>query len=1418
MKWTPSLRWACSGLAKTLAVPWLCGMLSLGGFACSPPHAAYSESHPSPQLTKTVSPSDPPQHPMLRLENGGHIEDISRLSLDTANHYLVTGSKDKTVRIWNIQTKQLAKVLRPPIGHGHEGKIFAVAMSPNGQTIAAGGWTGVSWDRSYALYLFNRKSGDLIKKISNLPSSIGDVEFSPDGKMLVVGLHGGTGFHIYRTSDYALIAYDQSFLPTSYVYGIAFDQKGRFAISSYDGFIRLYDHDFQPRGKTRPPGGKRPYGLAFSSDGTHLAVGYEDSAHVTVLSTEDLAPTDFQPHNPPPSKGTFSSVAWSQEGHTLFAAGTARKSGKHFIRKWEISKSDQFLDIPVSPNTILDLTILKSGGIGFSAASGTFGILNTEGETTFASKVTVADYRDIGENLLLSPDGSSVQFGFAQFAKNPAQFSIASRVLLIPPSSHSTLHSPLQSVPNLSVENWKNSRTPTLNGKSLDLDQYEVSRSMAIAPHHESVLLGTSWNLRLFDRKGEELWHTPIPENAWGVNISQDNEIALATLGDGTIRWYRLRDGRELLALFPDPKTENWIMWTPSGYYDTAPGAEHLIGWHKNYGGDYSADFFPISRFRTLSYRPDIIENLILTWDEKEALRLAEARKSQTVGKPKTVAPPLLQNVKMRQQKMESTIANLLQKEQGQTAHTSSENLETLLVQHPPEIMILSPTGPITTSDPMVHIQYAVVTHPKAPADGISVFIDGQPISAARGIQVLGAISSDQPYQSIDVPIPAKNCTITLRAKTRWATSPPAEVVVKWDEQAAKPNLYVLAIGMDYSHDPTIQVPTSASDAESFGTTIEGQANRLYQDVKVKIYLNESATKGNLLDGLDWLTQETTQKDMAMLFVSGHAVTDKGGFPYLLTHQSHLDHLRRTSLALSEMSNAVTATAGKTILFLDLCQVNTPVGTSGCIQGVNSLSQDLGFSANGTVAFLASSGTQRAIYKPTWEHSSFTTALLEGLTGQTDLTASGVITVNRLSLHIAERVKTLTQGYQRPTTIKPQTIQDFPVALSPEGIPDEMGHSLGTSPIAIPVPAEEILNRLPPVITILSPPNFHRTSSQNLTLTYRVRNQSGEPVTEVMALIDGRPAPKARGIQVIEGKHPPGGTQQYSLTLPPHDTTISLFAKNQWATSEPASIRVMWDGERRSSAQKPTLNVLAIGISTYADSTLSLEFASKDAQDFSKILRSQIGGLYEHVNVKLLTDKSATKDDILEGLDWIDHHTTSSDVAMIFLAGHGVNDSGGKYYFLPVDADTHRLRRTALPYSDLKNTVATLSGKTLLFVDSCHAGDVMGARRGVADINALVNELTSAENGAVVFASSTGRQFALEDSKWGNGAFTKALIEGLEGQADFGKDGTITVNRLDLYLSERVKALTEGRQTPTTTKPKTIQDFPIAVTNLAGNS
>jgi uncharacterized caspase-like protein len=104
----------------------------------------------------------------------------------------------------------------------------------------------------------------------------------------------------------------------------------------------------------------------------------------------------------------------------------------------------------------------------------------------------------------------------------------------------------------------------------------------------------------------------------------------------------------------------------------------------------------------------------------------------------------------------------------------------------------------------------------------------------------------------------------------------------------------------------------------------------------------------------------------------------------------------------------------------------------------------------------------------------------------------------------------------------------------------------------------------------------------------------------------------------------------------------------------------------------------------------------------------------------------------------------------------------------------------------------------------------MGARAWQL-IYGRCERIHSAENGAVVFASSTGRQYSFEDPNWGNGAFTKAVVEGVEGKADYAGKGRITINMLDLYISERVKELTKGKQTPATAKPKTIPDFPLAL-------
>ncbi|MBM4330159.1 MAG: hypothetical protein FJ117_02850 [Deltaproteobacteria bacterium] len=73
---------------------------------------------------------EPPKDPILRIETGMHTASIERIGIDAENRYLITGSPDKTVRVWEFATGRLLKTIRPPIGEGNEGIIKSVAIPP----------------------------------------------------------------------------------------------------------------------------------------------------------------------------------------------------------------------------------------------------------------------------------------------------------------------------------------------------------------------------------------------------------------------------------------------------------------------------------------------------------------------------------------------------------------------------------------------------------------------------------------------------------------------------------------------------------------------------------------------------------------------------------------------------------------------------------------------------------------------------------------------------------------------------------------------------------------------------------------------------------------------------------------------------------------------------------------------------------------------------------------------------------------------------------------------------------------------------------------------------------------------------------------------------------------------------------------
>ncbi|HSL20321.1 MAG TPA: caspase family protein [Vicinamibacterales bacterium] len=928
--------------------------------------------------------------PILRVETGMHTTLIRRVVVDLPRNRLITASDDKTIRVWQMPEARLLTVLRVPMDAGHEGQLFALALSPDGKTVAAAGWTGWDWERQGSIYLFDVASGDLVRRFGGLNETISALAWSPDGQHLAVGLQSRGGFRVLRADTGAVVVDDPQY--NDKLQDLDFSPHGRIVAVSLDGMVRLYERDFRLIGRRVIPGAGKPNTVRFSPDGELLAIGYADAPVISVASGRDLSLLYHPVTSGLTDQANFLTVVWSSDGHYLYGGGDYRGRGLNPLYRWPDKGRGQPQTLPLQRNRITEIQQMPGGYIAFAAEDPGLGIVDPSGKVAAYRGPDIVNFSADRTGLHVSADGAVITYPLA--ADGTVRHTYAAlgggdQSTAAEPSAPVFL--PRLSAPGVKVANWRDEFTLTINGRRPDLDDYEMSRSYAIAPDGRSVLLGTEWALRRLDLDAKDIWSQHLPAVAWSVNVSRNGQMALAALSDGTVRWYRMDDGKEILAYFPHANGQDWMAWTPDGYYTSSIYGDNFVGWHLNRGRDLAPDFYRAVQFDRILYRPDVVaDSFRLALEPGESPASSSlANATFRIAQLREIAPPRLR-------------------------------------------LLLAAIEGLTDGRPRARLRLDGEKNALAIKD-YAVFVNGVPVTPS-GERLLSGGDVERFSRTVEIDLPAQSNEIRVEA-FNGVSMGTAETYIKVPADVrvspVAGNLYVLAVGVNTFPDlPSgLNLAFAARDAEAMAATLERRGAGHYRQSYVRVLSDEGTIKPDrdaIVSALEFVKQGGPN-DTVVIFLASHGITDQAGNYYFVPRdvvRADIVAVRRGQAGASLVSwtaffDALRGAAGRRILIVDTCH-------AGRAQGRFDTHSLLKRSASSLFPLIvASKGDEQSQEYPPAKHGLFTFALMNALTPESDSDGDLLVSLQEAFTHaipIVEKLRDRSAGAQTPQILVPQVL------------------------------------------------------------------------------------------------------------------------------------------------------------------------------------------------------------------------------------------------------------------------------------------------------------------------------------------------------------------------------------------------------------
>jgi len=1000
----------------------------------------------------------------------GHSGSVNTVAFTSDSKYIISGSSDKTIKLWEVDT---GKEIRTFVGHERE--INSIALSPDSKYVVSG-----STDKT--IKLWDIETGKEIRTFIGHIGEITSVGFSSDGKSVISGSDDCSlrQWSIYSDKELRTI----STTHTAGIYSASFSLDGKHIISSsWDGYLKIWNivtgkelksfkaFSISPNEKIVTSSSdnyaikllnvatgkelkvfheikndsKSPYSI-FSPDMNFiLSTTYDDGVmHLWDVSTGRELKT-FQGHasitksSSISQNGKYIASCPDNSSISLWDAATG-KLLRNFIGHTNSVSSVSFsADSKILISSSWDNTIKlwdlitgnciktflgHAGFVNSSSISPDDSLVVSGSEDNTLKLWQVKSGKEIktfkGDNEIFkcaefSPNGKVIISGSASnrnanrgylkiwdicagkeskilLGKNNSAHSVDA--VAFTPNGNSVASACANNVSLWDITTGNELKTFTLNT--------EFVTSIEISPDSKFIIVGSSGfgnnTLKLLNISTGKEEKSFIGHLNWvsSASFSPNGKSIISSSFDGTTRRWNIATGEEI-AQFISFTDGEWLTITPDGYFDCSPNGA------KNINVRVGNSVYSIDNFFETYYRPDIVKAR-LSGESTDNLNLSNINDG-------IKTPP---NV---------TIS--IQSKSGDFRVYDNVAYSDLSVSN--GIIKIKVTAKDTGGG----------------VKGVRLFnnckIAGENI---RGIKI---VQTGNVYeQEFDVYLTdGENKLKAVGFSDDMTESNPVYATVTYKAApAGKPDMYILAVGINEYKNSKYNLNYCVDDVQGFVSTITPKAKKIFGNVYTTTVLNQEATKDNLLQKIEEIKAKIKPADVFTLFYAGHGIaldveTDGktiSEFFYVLngvTQMSSSEKCAENGISGSEMKQLFAQIkAGKQVMFVDACNSGAfaaQFASRGAAEenALAKLSR-----ATGSVIFASTTKEQVATEFKELKHGVFTFVVMEALSGKGSL-ANGQLTAKSIMSYVEDKIPEYSKKYkgeeQYPTTF--MWGQDFPLGV-----------------------------------------------------------------------------------------------------------------------------------------------------------------------------------------------------------------------------------------------------------------------------------------------------------------------------------------------------------------------------------------------------